>query len=132
MSNESNQFIKEMGYTPKVDFTDRQVHLIEFGEGKIDTVDFGQGKGEERVMTYLVKENGEDRKITTTSVGLVGDLAQAKAGDVFEIQMITKSVNGKPKAGYVVKQVGNNPVADVEPLPENFGDDIEIDNPIVQ
>ena len=109
MTNQSNDFLKARGFKPRIKFSDRQEHKFEFLSGAMDSVDFGSGGGDETVMRYLVKEDGEEKEITTTSLSLVQALADAEAGDLYSVKLVSKNVNGKMISTFDVKQISGNP-----------------------
>ena len=96
MTNQSSDFLKGKGIVAKVNFDDKEAHRLTFKSGTLEDVDFGQGS--QKVMVYMMTEDGEERKVTSTSVALAEKLATAEDGDVFDITKIRKS-NGS--GGYI-------------------------------
>lgn len=121
MSNQSNDFLKAKGFRPKVSLSDKATHRVEFVEGKMDTIDFG--KGPKSMMRYLVVEGGEIKDWLTESIKIVQALSEAERGDVFDVSMFSKSVNGNMISDFNITFVEKkNPPTPVEDLPAEVAD----------
>lgn len=84
----SKKWMKDNGFMNKISFQDGAAHTVKILKDKEDSLPDGT-KG----MKYLVEEDGEQKTIFTTSVGLVGKLSLCNEGDVVTIQM--KKANNK-------------------------------------
>jgi hypothetical protein len=100
----SKEFMKESGITAKISFKESPVHTVILLKDKLEK--FTGMKGEEVTgIKYLVRENGEDKTILTTSMSLVQKLSEFDSGDEVKITYKSIKVGGEFKNTYDVELV---------------------------
>jgi hypothetical protein len=119
--NASKQFLKDEGITSKISFKDNPVHTVILLKDKLEK--FTGMKGEEVTgIKYLVREDGEDKTILTTSISLVQKLSEYDSGDELKITYKSIKVGGEFKNTYDVELVkkGAVKVSDKEETKEEM------------
>ena len=100
----SKEYMKKHAIYPKISFKDKKEHLVTLVKEKIDAIPDGTGMKEG--MMYLVREEGELKSFFTTSAFLISTLSGFEIGDVVNIQMVSKNINGRIITTYKVSKEG--------------------------
>ena len=109
----SEKWVKEHGGA-RISFkTDGPTHTVKLVKEKEDVIPDGRG-GNVKVMRYLVEEDGKQKTIATSSIGLIAKLAKCAAGDVVTITLATRN----NKSFYTVTKGGAEVGEPVEPVVE--------------
>ena len=97
----AKDYLKEKGVRPYISFKNNPRHIVTLKNAKKDSLKGQDGKVVEG-MSFLVDENGEEKKFFTQSTSLIGQLAEFEFGDTVTIEMKRKNVDGSVKSYYVV------------------------------
>ena len=95
---ELENYLKEQGIFPKIDFSDKNVHEFKILKGKEDVYEDGT-----KYFKMLVEENGEMMVVSTPSVLI--DIRKCEVGDVYSAQMKLKMIAGTPIQTYTVNKL---------------------------
>ena len=115
-------FLKKNDILPKISFKDGKAHTVKLLDRKMLTIKFEDGPKEG--ISYKVEENGIEKSIFTSSVGLISKLVDSKNGETYTIEMKKRKTDSGYKSYFVVSQEGkevSEPVVDEEEITkENF------------
>lgn len=116
----AKQYLKDNNIVPKISFKDKQAHTVELVKDKMETITDRDGKEIEGV-SFLVTEDGEPKKIFTTSISLIQKLSECKKGDVVTIQMKSRKDDSGGYKSYYEVTGGDQSVDETwEDIPDEF------------
>lgn len=113
---QSKEYMKKNAIYPKISFKDKLKHVLTLVKEKIDFIPDATGVKEG--MRYMVRENGELKTFFTTSAFLISTLSGFELGDIVNIQMVSKNMNGRIITTYEVSKEGEaDEVVDMDEMP---------------
>lgn len=101
--NPEEEFLKDKNIVESISFKDGKVHNVEIQNREKRTITDREGK-EINGIAYLVKENGEFKRIFTSSIKLIQLLKDVKDGESVEIEMKKYKKGDEFRTTYEVKK----------------------------
>lgn len=118
MLPESKSFLDEKGIKPRISFKDGLPHTVTLLKEERATIEI-DGKEKDGIK-YTVDEDGIEKDFFSSSISLIGRMAQISVGEKIVIQMSSsKDSNGEYKSGYSVRRYIKNAGKNVQ----EFDDD---------
>jgi len=111
----SKDYLKESGYLPRISFKETSKATVKLLSDEQKTINAGTPE-EIKGMSYKVEQDGEEKEIFTSSIGLISKLSECEKGDVVNIEMKSKKQNGKFISYFEVSKEGEEPKSDIAPI----------------